>query len=585
MDGKVGQILDVAMPLGAAAFSSYGPSYAAGAAVGERMWQANRERYDKKKQGKRLADMADKMQEDWMKAQEVHSKARLDSLRQEGYEVDPENPTMAVPVYQKADMFQDEPDYFSQTPGQSWERTEGQPIDISEFAPKPNASIAAAKEAAAAGDPAAAMDLILGAQKEAAELRLRAVDIAGEAGVRAAGQRHEVALRQAAAAREEAARTEDNRMRYALAEREYQQRETLAGQERKIQEKALELQIEQIGFQRTQAANELALLREHNDDSKVLSVVESLTKDADNAAQSYVSAMGAYMRYSAQTDEMLVQQGMSREQVNDYLNAANGYQDAYNSAMKAKTELMKGIKLPGLVREGPGGGGGAGAGAGTDAPGTGTGTGEGAGGAGVSKRLPPGQRPGEPGYKGGATGELDHDARARELRDAERERAGAATGAPPPPSGGDGSRLSSVPTGGGTVDPGSARLSDAYPEESHTIAATLLSTVNSLKSNSKETTIAKLKQQLRNNPAIIAPYTGLIAMGRTERAGGRALAEVTEAVLGSPEEIAALSTALGISPEDVVKAVADVKKSLEPDRPTGDVASQLIGARYHGLTN
>lgn len=59
MDGKAGQIMDIAMPVGAAVMSTYGPTYAAGARTGAALWDRNREIYKEKKTGARMADLLD----------------------------------------------------------------------------------------------------------------------------------------------------------------------------------------------------------------------------------------------------------------------------------------------------------------------------------------------------------------------------------------------------------------------------------------------------------------------------------------------------------------------------------------------
>jgi hypothetical protein len=56
MDGKGGQIMDLAMPIGAAVASSYGPSYARGAAIGSQLYQQSRARRDEMMAGDRLAE-------------------------------------------------------------------------------------------------------------------------------------------------------------------------------------------------------------------------------------------------------------------------------------------------------------------------------------------------------------------------------------------------------------------------------------------------------------------------------------------------------------------------------------------------
>lgn len=181
MDGKVGQVLDVAMPIGAAVASTYGPSYAQGAAIGARMWSENRERYDVKKQGKRLAELIPELEQQDLAAQTEVYRNVVDPLVKSGnWDKDPATGQL-IEVKQEVVPPTDVPGSLL-APGMGFPMVNrvptGQTFDAKKYAPKPSMNWEMAREAAKAGDVLTARSLILEGQQEVNNTRLKAMDIA-----------------------------------------------------------------------------------------------------------------------------------------------------------------------------------------------------------------------------------------------------------------------------------------------------------------------------------------------------------------------------------------------------------------------
>ena len=164
MDGKVGQVLDVAMPIGAAVASTYGPSYAAGARTGAAMWDKNRELYRQKKQGKRMSDLLA-----GVAASSADAEKALVSASQDTFE-GPDGSLYATQAGQwDARLGDIENQNLAPVP-------EAGPI----FKPKEDTNIILAREAFANGDIATGNAYMEAATQNAHDMRLSALEIAAQ---------------------------------------------------------------------------------------------------------------------------------------------------------------------------------------------------------------------------------------------------------------------------------------------------------------------------------------------------------------------------------------------------------------------
>lgn len=162
MDGKVGQVVDIAMPIGAAAMSTYGPSYAAGARTGAALWDQNRELYRQKKQGARMADLLDDVAEENLSAQQIYMRNAAAPEIEQG---------LAEPG-EDGNIYRVQPGPWA--PGQQPRRL------ADEYTAKPDPNIALAREMFKAGNIAGGNALLSQINQETSKYRTGAVQMAYE---------------------------------------------------------------------------------------------------------------------------------------------------------------------------------------------------------------------------------------------------------------------------------------------------------------------------------------------------------------------------------------------------------------------